>query len=509
MKSLVNTSVLVLGLGTSGLAMVRWCVRHGASVTVWDDRPVVANDAVLTDQLPMVKRLVGAFNGQVLQAQTFNKVFTSPGLSPEALAPLVESAKALAIPVEGELTLFNEALQTLAQTQDYKPIVLAITGTNGKTTVTSLTTQLLKRAGVHATMAGNIGPSLLDTLGQAMDAGALPEVWVLELSSFQLVSCKAFNPFSATVLNVTQDHLDWHGSMAAYLAAKLSIFGPDTHRVIHRDDSDLASQCAPVPAPVAKGKRAAEKSSVTFGWSVPTQAGDFGVESVNGLDWLVKAQNPDGGTAPRRVKKEAREPVTLQRLMPVEALRIRGRHNALNAMAALALAQSTGAALSPMLYGLREYRGEPHRVESIGLLAEVEYFDDSKGTNVGATVAAIEGLGRDRALVLILGGEGKGQDFSPLAEPVKKYASAVVLIGRDAPGLEQVLRPTGVCIVHANSMEQALDLASEKAKAGDAVLLSPACASFDMFKSYVHRGQVFRQAFAARAADVHQQVMYV
>jgi len=188
------------------------------------------------------------------------------------------------------------------------------------------------------------------------------------------------------------------------------------------------------------------------------------------------------------------EEIFLQRLMPADALRIRGRHNAMNALAALALASAADCPLGPMLYGLREYRGEPHRVEPIALVDDVEYFDDSKGTNVGATAAALSGLGEDRRVVVILGGEGKGQDFEPLAEPVRQYARAVVLIGRDAPLIEQALASTGVSLMHAGSMEEAVNLAAARANPGDAVLLSPACASFDMFKDYEHRAAVFREA---------------
>jgi UDP-N-acetylmuramoylalanine--D-glutamate ligase len=193
--------------------------------------------------------------------------------------------------------------------------------------------------------------------------------------------------------------------------------------------------------------------------------------------------------------------ITLQRFMPADALRIRGRHNAINALAALALATAAGCQLGPMLYGLREYRGEPHRVEPVGIVNGVEYFDDSKGTNVGATVAALQGLGADRKLVVILGGDGKGQDFAPLAAPVARFARAAVLIGRDGPLIRQVLEPTGVALVDAASMEEAVRLATQRSHAGDAVLMSPACASFDMFRNYPHRAEVFRAAVQAVADE--------
>jgi UDP-N-acetylmuramoylalanine--D-glutamate ligase len=231
---------------------------------------------------------------------------------------------------------------------------------------------------------------------------------------------------------------------------------------------------------------------------MPTQPGDYGIESVNGMAWLVRASQADE-TIKRRHEEET--PLYVQRLMPVDALRIRGLHNATNALAALGLAAAAGCSLAPMLHGLREYRGEPHRMASILVVRGVEYFDDSKGTNVGATAAALHGLGPERRLVLILGGEGKGQDFTPLAAPVSRYVRAVVLIGRDAPLIRAVLESTGVELLAADSMAAAVALAADRAQNGDAVLMSPACASFDMFDNYGHRAQVFCDAVQALAQD--------
>ena len=378
------------------------------------------------------------------------------------------------------------ALQALRETRGYAPAVLAITGTNGKTTVTSLTGQLVAHAGKTVAVAGNIGPTLLDTLAAHLDANTLPEVWVLELSSFQLDGVTGFEPTAAVVLNVTQDHLDWHGSMPAYAAAKARIFGATGLMVLNRDD---AAVMAMLPPPVrAKLQKPVERPYTSFGTDMPQRPGDFGIEEVNGMVWLVRALEAD---ETRRKRKEAAEELHFQRLMPVDVLRIRGRHNASNALAALALCAAAGCALGPILFGLREYRGEPHRVEPIGILNEVEFFDDSKGTNVGATVAALQGLGADRKVVLILGGEGKGQDFAPLAAPVARYARAVVLIGRDAPLIRNALQNAGVTLVDATSMEDAVAQANQRAHAGDAVLMSPACASFDMFDNYEHRARVF------------------
>ena len=496
MGNLKDTSVLVLGLGTSGLAMARWCVRQGASVTVADTREAPPQMAVLRTDLPSVKFVHGEFSENLLQGTEIRAVFKSPGLAPQQVAPVIDAAKASGLWVSGELGLFSQGLQSLKEAQAYAPQVLAITGTNGKTTVTSLTGQLVERAGKSVAVAGNIGPTLLDTLAAHMDAESLPQVWVLELSSFQLDEVNNFIPSMGTVLNLSQDHLDWHGSMPAYSAAKARIFGSHSPEaapmLLNRDD---AAVMAMVPA-LIKGKP--QRSYVTFGTDMPTRPSDWGLESVNGMTWLVKAMEAD---ETRRRRKDDAQEIHIQRLMPADALRIRGRHNAANALAALALASAAGCALAPMLYGLREYRGEPHRVESIGTVRDVEYFDDSKGTNVGATVAALTGLGAERKLVIILGGQGKGQDFTPLAAPVARYARAVVLIGEDAPAIAKALDNCGVDCVSAADMQEAVTLAAARAQAGDAVLMSPACASFDMFKNYEHRAQVFCAAVNALAID--------
>jgi UDP-N-acetylmuramoylalanine--D-glutamate ligase len=216
------------------------------------------------------------------------------------------------------------------------------------------------------------------------------------------------------------------------------------------------------------------------------------------MTWLVRALEAD---ETKRKRSEAADELFIQRLMPADALRIRGRHNAINALSALALASCAGCVLAPMLYGLREYPGEPHRVQPIGTIHDVEYFDDSKGTNVGATVAALMGLGSERKVVVILGGEGKGQDFSPLADPVRRYVRAVVLMGRDAPQIRAALADMGVNLHDATDLPNAVAQASALAQSGDAVLMSPACASFDMFDNYEHRARVFVQAVTDLATD--------
>ena len=559
MKHLHDLPVLVLGLGASGLAMARWCARHGARVTVADTRSQPPQLQALQREVPGAVFVGGAFDAALVQGSEIRAVYCSPGLSPETMAPVLDAARAVGLVVGGELDLFARALQDLGTvettepdalqpqaadaaqdelgdederahavgddlppTQDvvspdgemdegvaeeptpvvapvqqplgYHPAVLAITGTNGKTTVTSLTGQLVERAGKTVAVAGNIGPSLLDTLSAHMDADSLPEVWVLELSSFQLDGVQGFEPTAATVLNLSQDHLDWHGGMAQYAAAKARIFGQRGLMLLNREDP-LVMAMLPEPVKV-KLQKPIVRAHQTFGGDMPRRPTDFGIELVNGMAWLVRAMEADETRKRRRGEEEE---IHIQRLMPADALRIRGRHNAINALAALALASAAGCSLAPMLYGLREYQGEPHRVELVGLVQDVEYFDDSKGTNVGATVAALEGLGADRQLVLILGGEGKGQDFSPLAAPVARHCRAVVLIGRDAPLIRSALDAGGVPLLDATSMDDAVQQAAGLAHAGDAVLMSPACASFDMFDNYEHRARVFCGAVAELA----------
>ena len=524
---LQGRNILVLGLGASGLAMARWCVRCGAQVTVADTREAPPQLPLLQQELPQVRFVAGAFGAHLVEGQGLAAVYRSPGLSPVEVASVFVAAGACGISAEGELGLYSMALRGLQAAHGYAPAVLAITGTNGKTTVTALTGRLVEHAGKTVAVAGNIGPTLLDTLAERIDAGQLPDVWVLELSSFQLDGATGFEPTAATVLNITQDHLDWHGDIAAYAAAKARIFGDAGLMVLNREDPAVMAMLPPPARPKAvaapsgasdasaparvRFQKPQQRAHVTFGGDMPRRPGDFGIEVVSGMAWLVRAQEADETLKrPRRAAVPGAEggedELHIQRLMPADALRIRGRHNAVNALAALALAQAAGCPLGAMLYGLREYRGEPHRVESVGRLNGVEYFDDSKGTNVGATVAALTGLGAERRIVVILGGDGKGQDFAPLAPPVARYARAVVLIGRDAPLIRAALQETGVVLHDADSLPAAVQWAAGRAHAGDAVLMSPACASFDMFNNYGHRAQVFVQAVHQLALDAGQDL---
>ena len=496
-------TALVLGLGESGLAMAQWLARCGARVRVADTRTEPQRLFALRQAVPDADFVAGAFNADLLQGVDF--VAVSPGLAPEReLAELGPAAAARSIPVWGEIELFAQALADLKTTRGYAPKVIAITGTNGKTTVTSLTGLLCRRAGLTTRVAGNISPAALDVLREVLDKDelqdGLPQAWVLELSSFQLHTSFSLNPDAATVLNITQDHLDWHGSMTAYAFDKARIFGKDTVRVLNRDDATVMRMTNP------------DAQTITFGTGEPDAPGSFGLVNERGVLWLANA-NPAEEPEKKRKKTEPEEPAELvvNRLMPADALHIRGIHNASNALAALALCRACGLPLAPLLHGLREYQGEPHRVELVANIENVDYYDDSKGTNVGATVAALEGLGQTfgetgRQILLIAGGDGKGQDFAPLAAPCSRYVKAVLLIGRDAPSLKAAIEPSGVPCFDLPDLPAATRRAAGLAKSGDVVLLSPACASLDMFTNYAHRAQVFVDAVRELALEKGQEI---
>ena len=492
---------LVLGLGESGLAMAQWLARCGARVRVADTRAEsqLPRLPALRLAVPDAQFVSGAFDAALLDGVDF--VAVSPGLAPRReLAGIVPAAQERHIALWGEIELFAQALAHLRETSGYSPKLIAITGTNGKTTVTSLTGLLCRRAGLTTRVAGNISPAALDVLRDCIDANDLPQAWVLELSSFQLHTTFSLQADAATVLNLSQDHLDWHGSMDAYAADKARIFGADTVRVLNRDDARVMRMTA------------LESPTFTFGTDAPATPNSFGLLEERGVLWLASAM-PGEAVEKKRKKNEAPEPVEIvvSRLMPADALKIRGLHNAANALAALALCRACGLPLAPLLHGLREYAGEPHRVELVATIDGVDFYDDSKGTNVGATVAALDGLGRTFAgagqqILLIAGGDGKGQDFSALAQPVASHVRAVLLIGRDAPAVRAVIEPTGVPVFDLDDLPQAVRRAAGLARAGDVVLLSPACASFDMFTGYAQRAQVFVDAVREIALDKGQEI---
>ena len=498
---------LILGLGESGVAMAKWCLRNGAFVRFADTRD---RSALSERQLAWLAELefaglkdacFGPLSDELLS--DIDVIGISPGLSPlqEPAESFLVKARKARVDVWSEIEFFARAIAAmeriaLEKQSTYATSVLAITGTNGKTTTTALTGQLCERAGKKVAVAGNISPAALDKLIACLDAADqiedMPDVWVLELSSFQLVYTDSLNATAATVLNITQDHLDWHGDMSSYVQAKAKIFGKNTICVLNRDDSLVMG--------LLSDEQKSERAVVTFGSNSPDEQGAFGIEHdlrAGGIDWLVWAEvDEDVEPQPKRRRKSAaveEEPLRLKRLIPADALRIRGRHNALNALAALALARAANLPMNILLHGLRDYHGEPHRVQSIAVVNDVEYVDDSKGTNVGATVAALNGLGSNEAgkrIWLIAGGEGKGQDFSPLREPALRFVKGVFLIGKDGEKIAQAIGGDIPCVI-SGDLPTAVSAAAAQAVSGDLVLLSPACASFDQFRDYEERAQVF------------------
>ena len=501
MTNYTGKHVLVLGLGESGLAMALWLARGGARVRVADTRTAPERLIQLQAAVPAAEFIAGNFDAALLDG--IHLVAASPGLSPlRELATLGAAAAAQGVAIVGEIELFAQALAVLQAAHGYAPKVIAITGTNGKTTVTRLTGLLCEKSGLRVQVAGNISPAALDVLRMVLDVAdasvdtvavtdQLPQVWVLELSSFQLHHTFTLAADAATILNISQDHLDWHGDLASYIAAKARIFGNRTVRVLNRNDATVMQFASPLA------------SAITFGADEAQVVDCLGLVEEHGMQWLSLAVPAnDDGQKKRKKGDLTPAPVMTSRLMPADALKIRGRHNAVNALSALALCRAIGLPLAPLLHGLREYQGEPHRVELVTTVGEVSYYDDSKGTNVGATVAALIGLGvlpgqvghNLQRLWLIAGGDGKGQDFTPLAEPVGRFARAVLLIGRDAPQIRAALAAVDTALIDCATLEAAVQYAAANARAGDIVLLSPACASFDMFTGYGHRASVFIDA---------------
>ena len=499
---------LILGLGESGVAMAKWCLRNGAEVRLADTRE---QSSLSERQNAWLQELhiaglkdtcFGPLSDDLLKG--IDVIGISPGLSPvqDPIYSFLVKAEEAEIDVWSEIEFFARAISALgrmaqAQESSYEAAILAVTGTNGKTTTTALTGQLCERAGKKVAVAGNISPAALEKLMSCLDLADqivdMPDVWVLELSSFQLVYTHTLNATAATVLNITQDHLDWHGDMQAYADAKSRIFGVDTVCILNRDDSLVMG--------LLSEEQKTEKSIVTFGSNRPDEQGAFGIEHdlrAGGIDWLVWAEvDEDVEPKPKRRRKSAvvedEEPLRLKRLIPADALRIRGRHNALNALAALALARAANLPMNLLLHGLRDYHGEPHRVQSIAIVKDVEYVDDSKGTNVGATVAALNGLGNNelgKRIWLIAGGDGKGQDFSPLREPALRFVKGAFVIGKDGVAIGESLG-AGIPVTNCGDLVTAVQAAAAQAISGDIVLLSPACASLDQFRDYKERAQVF------------------
>ncbi len=452
MKRLRNKQVLVLGLGDTGLSAVRWLKRQGAVVRVADSRDNPPNVQQLNQEFPDVVVDAGPFHSESFAG--IDLVVASPGVP--LTEPEIQAAILRGTPVVGDVELFAQELAEHTK-------VLAITGSNGKSTVTSMAEAMCLKAGLKAVAAGNIGLPVLDALEEAEKTG-LPDIYVLELSSFQLETTSTLNPLAATVLNVSEDHMDRYRGLDDYTAAKARIFQGDGVQVLNRDDSRILAMAQ------------AGRPVVSFGLDEPGE-GHYGLRSKDAKPWLAFGS---------------------EYLMAVADLPVAGLHNAANALAALALCRPLGLPFEPLLQGLREFKGLPHRVEWVNQVRGVTFYDDSKGTNVGATEAALKGM--SCPVVLIAGGDGKGQDFSPLKDAVAGRARAVVLIGRDADLIAAALEGSGVSLLRAATLEEAVGKAFEAAQPGDGVLLSPACASWDMFRNYKHRAEVFIAAAKALEA---------
>jgi UDP-N-acetylmuramoylalanine--D-glutamate ligase len=429
---------LVVGLGLTGASCVRYLVGRGYDVTGVDTRAEPPGFESLKKEFPRAALHAGRLDSMLFRDPGL--LVVSPGLSINE-GPVADAVAAGAQPI-GDIELFA---------RQAKAPVIAITGANGKSTVTSLVGAMAKAAGLRTGIGGNIGTPALELLTTPE-----PDVYVLELSSFQLETTWSLNARAATVLNLTPDHMDRYATLDDYAAAKARIFHGNGAMILNADDARVMS--------MARRGRA----SVSFGLGAPSAAQAYGLV-VDGADtWLCRGD----------------ERVIAARDVPLE-----GAHNMANVLSAMALADAAGIARIAQIKAIREFKGLPHRTELVAEKDGVRWIDDSKGTNVGATVAALEGM--SAPVILIAGGDGKDQDFSALREPVRRHARAVVLIGRDAPNIEQALAKA-VPVAYAADMADAVKQARGLARFGDIVLLSPACASFDMFRGYVHRGEVFR-----------------
>lgn len=464
--------MLVLGLGETGLSIAQWAGRQGAhQVRVADSRAQPPGLDALRTAVPHAELRTGAFEHAHLQG--IDLVGISPGVP--VAEPLVQEARKRGLPVVGDIELFAQALPKLYAGRA-QPTVLGVTGTNGKTTVTALTGALVNGAGVDAEIAGNISPAALTALMTRVDRNALPAAWVLELSSYQLETTDSLDCAAATMLNLSEDHLDRYDGIDAYGAAKARIFNGSGVQVLNRDDA------------ASMDMRRTGRAVLTFGLDAPAAHADFGLVGADGAFALCRGA---------------------ESLLATRELKLAGLHNAANAMAALALIDGMQLPRAAVLEALRNFRGLPHRVEPVATIDEVAYFNDSKGTNVGATAAALAGFARQLAgspakVILIAGGDGKGQNFAPLRDGVERIVRAVVLIGRDGARVGAALADTRATQCTAGSMREAIELARTQAQRGDVVLLSPACASFDMFNHYKHRGEVFTQLVREMAGAEHR-----
>lgn len=453
-----NKRVLVLGLGDSGFSASRWLISHGAEVTVADSRENPPQLAKFREAFPSVSIHLGPFDDMIFGGVDY--VVVSPGIA--IAEPCIARAIAKGIEVIGDVELFARSVK------HWPSKVIAITGSNGKSTVTSLVGHLCESQGLKTVVAGNIGLPVLDALTMAeediADGEGHPDVFVLELSSFQLETTFSLHCHSAAVLNISEDHLDRYDGMDGYATAKSRIFQQCDSQVLNKEDW----RC------LAMQKQT--KACFHFGLGLPEKVTDFGMVETPSGPWLVK-----GGDA----------------LMAVSDIPLAGLHNAANTLAAFALLEGAGLDAKAAIQHVGSFKGLAHRVEPVVTVNNVTFIDDSKGTNVGATEAALKGM--TRPVLLIAGGDGKGQDFSPLKAAILQSGKAVFLIGKDSQAIADVIG-TALPVSMHSSLEDAVEAAWRAAAAGDVILLSPACASLDMFKNYAHRAEVFISAAKQIAA---------
>ncbi|MFI4962689.1 MAG: UDP-N-acetylmuramoyl-L-alanine--D-glutamate ligase [Legionellales bacterium] len=434
---------LVAGLGKTGLSIARYLHAKNKSFVVFDTRLEAPNLAEFKAEFPGIPVYLQEVPEDLISQLT--DVIASPGIPIET--PVLAKALTLGIPVYGDVECLARELNAP---------VIAITGTNGKSTVTTLVGEMAKCAGYKVAVAGNIGDPVLELLNDAHQY----DLWVLELSSFQLDLMQSLKPLVATILNVTPDHLDRHHTLEAYISAKQRIYHQAQVALFHREDA-----CTRPSLEYQTGLR-----SVSFGQDAPDR-GNWGLQKQGDRMYLARGTDC---------------------LLPVDSLLIKGVHNWLNALAAAALADIAGIPMDSIITVLQSFTGLKHRCQWVRTLDGVDWINDSKGTNVGATVSAIKGIGGSMQgkIVLIAGGQGKGADFSELGQSMAAFVRSLVLIGEDADTMESALAGS-VPITRATSLEKAVAQAKAQAKPGDVVLLSPACASFDMFRDFNHRGDVF------------------
>ena len=440
------SKTLVVGLGATGLSVARYLVRRGEQVAIADSRKTPPGLDTLNEELPDIAVFLGPFDDALFHSA--DRLVVSPGVP--VATPQIDAARQRGVPVVGDIELFTQVANA--------PVV-AITGSNGKSTVTTLLGEMAKASGLKVAVGGNLGTPALDLLDDDI------ELYVLELSSFQLETTYSMQAAVATVLNISPDHMDRYASVGAYIEAKARVFRGAGVGVFNADDPLVAAMSG-----------ADDAWFFTLGESQSEKM--FGVCSLDGDEYLCRGEQP---------------------LLAVNELLIPGSHNRANALAALAMGTALGLDLSSMLDALRRFRGLPHRTEFVAEIDGVTWYNDSKGTNVGAAIAALQGLDRGDAsrTVLIAGGDCKGADFAPLAPVLTQCVRSVVLIGRDAPAIAAVV-PPGIEQMMAASMDEAVARAAACARPGDRVLLSPGCASFDMFSGFAERGERFLQAVRRR-----------